>query len=584
MHHFLAFLNDALHNQQDWVCFYVFLFLACVAPRLGDRVFAPIERVGSRFALKKGLAIFSISIAAILIRLAFLRIDPVPVPLIHDEFSYLLAGDTFAHWRLTNPTHPMWIFFETFHVLQHPTYASKYPPAQGMVLALGQHLGNPWVGVLLSVGVMCGAILWMLQGWMPARWALLGGILLLLRFAVFNDWVEDYWGGAVAAIGGALVVGALPRIWRAARPRYALCMGIGAAILANSRPVEGFIFFATVVAALAIWLWNKPAAQRARLFAAIVLPIAAVLLICVVFMGYYNWRVTRNPLLPPYLAYERAYNPRPEFVWQSPKPSPVYDNPQFDNYYNVWAPSMFGGGWDDIEAGTWETLKEFFNFFVNKELGLCLLGLPWLWRDRRVRFLEAQFAICLAGLLAVVWFWPHYAAPLLATLFAILVQCLRHVRQLRVRGWAVGIGLSRAVVLISLGSLVAAALNATPIPYETNANSQPRYLVESKLAFMPGRQLVIVRYSAQHDPGDEWVYNRADIDDAKIVWAREIPGVNMQPLFDYFRGRSVWLVQPDIAPTPLTSYSPPTPPASRLNSPALRNAPGAAAVGAGNAP
>jgi len=555
MDHFLSFLENALQNQQDWVCFYAFLFLACVTPRLGDRIFSPIERIGSRFALRKKLAIFSISGAAILLRVACLRVDPVPVPLIHDEFSYLLAADTFAHWRLTNLTHPMWIFFETFHVLEHPTYASKYPPAQGAVLALGQHLGNPWIGVLLSVGVMCGAILWMLQGWMPARWALLGGVLVLLRFAVFNDWVESYWGGAVAAIGGALVVGALPRIWRTERPRYALCMGIGAAILANSRPVEGFIFFATVVVALAMWLWKRPVAERGKLFAAIVVPVAAVLLACVVFMGYYNWRVTKNPLLPPYIAYERAYNPRPEFIWQSPQPNFIYNNPQLDNYYNVWAPAQFGGDWDDIVTGAGEKVAEFFNFFVNKELAVCLLGLLWVWRDRRVRFLGAQFLVCFAGILAVVWFWPHYAAPLASTIFALLVQGLRHVRKLRVRGWAVGIGLSRAVVLISLSSLAAQASNPTSLPYEINGNSEPRYLVESQLAAMPGEQLVIVRYSPKHDPTNEWVYNRADIDDARVVWAREIPGVNIQPLLDYFHGRNVWLAQPDVDMTHVIPYS-----------------------------
>ena len=529
--------------------------VAPFAPRLGDPLLSRIEEFGTRLARRKALSVFLVVLTTIVLRVSLLPVMPVPYPGFHDEFSYLLAGDTFAHGRLANPPHPMWTYFDTFHVNGYPAYVSIFPPAQGAVLALGELMGHPWIGVLLSCAAMSGAIVWMLQGWLPPRWALLGGMLALLHIGISSYWMNSYWGGAVAATGGALAVGALPRIMRKGETRDAVILGIGTAILANSRPFEGLIFSIPVYVAIAVWLFRGRSVSPAVKVQRIVAPLALILLLCAAFMLHYNARTTGSPVHFAHVDNIRTHLSIPQLAWEKDRPPFHFSNPQFEALYNVWWPR------DAWQTGRPDSVKHIaltlvrdavvvIGFYLLPELCVGLIGLPRILSDRRVKFLSIQWAISFAGLTLVAVCQPHYVAPLTATTFALVTQGLRHLRQWKVEGRAVGIALTRAVVLCAV------AFAPFHTFYDWRPSLADRARVEARLDAMPGDQLVVVRYSPKHDPFNEWVYNSATIDNAHIVWAREIPGLPMKPLLDYFRGRRVWLVEPDSLGAELLAYSP----------------------------
>src|SRR5579864_8988151 len=127
----------------------------------------------------------------------------------------------------------------------------------------------------------------MLQAWMPSRWALLGGVIAVLRFGVFGYWANSYWGGALGATGGALVLGALPRIKRSQGVRDAVVMALGMVLLANTRPYEGFVFSLPIVIALLAWILGKKRPMPQISFRRILLPAGLVLAIAAGGMGYY---------------------------------------------------------------------------------------------------------------------------------------------------------------------------------------------------------------------------------------------------------------------------------------------------------
>ena len=609
-----------------WVIPAVCLALLRPKPGLGEPILSAIERSFSRFAQNRRLAVLAIGALTILARVALLPWQPVPQPKVHDEFSYLLAGDTFAHGRLANPPHPLSVFFDTFHVIQHPTYSSMYPPAQGVALAFGELLGRPWIGVLLSVAAMGMAFTWMLQAWVPPEWALIGGLLVWARFGVFSSWVNSSWGGAVAALGAALVLGALARIWDRQLPRDAILFGLGAGILAVSRPVEGAIFFVPFGVALLWWALRRVAPERGAAVRRIVLPAAAVIACAAGFIGFYNWRVTGSPVVFPHFIEQREITTA-IFLWQHDKPPIHYDNPQFEDFYHNFLPGLYQPSWPAAVGQWWYKSTDFWEFFLGPALSIPFLALPWLLIESRNRLLLLQVVLSAIGLWAIVYYHAHYAAPLMATVFVLLMQCMRVLRRLRFLGRPVGVALTRLVafftlligpvyfaqslvpqpsraldwlhrhpvlpLVVALGALalirVAAPLFERPagtsrswaiascecllllaivlqlcelqrnlysdaFPYVDDLSEPFRGPVEKQLASLPGEHLVLVRYSKDHNVGEEYVYNEADIDRAKTVWAREIPGMDLSPLLNYFRNRDVWLYEPDEDDGTVTPY------------------------------
>jgi len=547
-----------LQLEALWIAAYL-LATSCFAPPLGHGLYTAIENFFSCLAAKPPRCVLAIFFATIVLRLLILPIFAIPEPYAHDEFCYLLQADMFAHGHISYPPHPMAAYLETFYVTFHPTYSTMYSPAQSVALALGQLLGHPWIGVLLSTSAMVAAILWMLQGWLPPRWALLGAIIVLIRIALFSYWMNSYWGGSVAALGAALVLGAIPRLKKTQRTRDALLLGFGIIILANSRPLEGFIFCIPVAIILFLWLLDLRKKQQPIPVRRVLLPILFCLSANFLFTLYYDWRITGDPFAVPRAVYYKQFLSVSPFIWGKIGPPLHYANPQYDAFFNGWIRSIYTRTWASLRQNELLRLNEFWLFLVGIPFSVAFLTLPSLLKDRRIRPALWYFLVCVLGLVVVTWFEPHYAAPAFCIFLIILFQAVRHLRTWQCHSRPVGISLTRQIVTLTLLSIPVCLYEHVQNPHGISCWSYQPLWTRAHIAYwlqnMPGDHVVIVRYPPHHDYRDQWVYNAADIDHSRIVWAHDVPGQDLSPLLSYFSNRKVWILEPDSVPPQLYSYT-----------------------------
>lgn len=556
---------------------FILLVIVALRPHLRvswwHRVAAPFGRL----ARQRGAAVVLTGLLSFVLCVGF-GLLARPEPVLHDEFSYLLGADTFAHGRLTNPTHPLWQHFETFHVLQRPTYTSKYPPAQALCLALGQVLtGHPIAGVWLSTAFACAALCWMLQAWLPPRWALLGGLLAALHPLVL-EWSQSFWGGAAAMAGGALLWGSLgriilpprrlappasslpPRLQPLPRARDGLICGLAIAILLNSRPYEGAVMTALALLLLLHWLLtqHRPLAAAPR---RIMLALGVTLLLTVAAMGYYNKVVTGDALQMPYQVYEATYSINPLLYWQHNRPVPVYYHQVIRDFYVEQAKPLLDRQLHfsaELDYWGWHLMYCVAAYCQLLALNLGLLGVAAaVGRDRALRLVALLFIPLTVASLLANWLQPHYVSASMPLYLLLSLQGLRHLREFRWRGRPWGRVMVRLCLLCLPFSLLSLGIRLGDIHshrliYDCVRDrmfGRKRARLLAQLAKVPGPQLVIVRYKPEHIFAEEWVYNAAGIDHARVVWAREMDGPHNRRLLRYFRDRRAWLLQAD-APQP----------------------------------
>jgi hypothetical protein len=320
---------------------------------------------------------------------------------------------------------------------------------------------------------------------------------------------------------------------------------------------------------LTVWMIGKHNSPIGISLLRIVLPLALMLGVTAGWLGYYCWRTTGSSVRTPYQVYDQTYGVIPYMVWQHVRPEPQYRHAMMRKLNTDFEMIEYRGL--RSPAGHVMKIASAVIFFLGPVLLLPFAGLfsvpldKFGWRDLSLEartLLRILIVSWVAAELAV-FYSPHYSAPITSLIVALVLLAMRRLWRLSQSG----VFLVRAVPVICV---VVFALRAFAVPLHISMSEFHTYglnqfslsakgkalraPIEAELYTIPGDHLVIVRYSPEHDVGLEWVYNDADIDHWRIVWARDMGANEDQKLIEYFKSRKIWLAEPDAVPPRLTVY------------------------------
>ncbi len=540
--------------------FFVLIFVISKAQKVFPAVGLTLSKMANFAArygasdLRNALLIIILYVPAYII---LTQITGIHQPDTHDEFCNLLAADTFLHGRLTNPTHSFWKHFEFFYVIQNPTYASKFPPLQGAVLALGMLITTlPIAGVFLAGIMACLGIYWMLRAHLSPYWSLYGGLIWMVHPTAVV-WSSSYWGANLTVLGGTLSLGAFFRLLDDEKKNgnliYSSLWGIGIAILLNSRPYEG-----TALTGILLSIWCFEIIRRktwSKKILETVLVLFLILAANLVWTAYYNYSITGNAAVLPYSLQHSQYYRTPLFLFQ--KLSEPKDNvPVFvEDQDEEWQQDL-SKGYGSNSAIILSTLGRLFSFigWLTKSFILIFLfavGMIVVLIRKEVNVRGNEILILVAfvsALLMTTFTGDRFASPIIGigilfiTIGAKYLYKDSNLQKMFILVIPISIWCGTALSLASVE--LKKSEDTFSIQNIEEKGFKNRSEIEEYLNLLKGKHLVLVEKQNLALPDPRlWVYNSAEIDESNIVWAHKLTDGENGALIDYFKDRNVWLLR-----------------------------------------
>jgi hypothetical protein len=461
-----------------------------------------------------------------------------------DDQSYVIQMRQLAQGRLWMPQHPepMPDFFDSFHVIVRPVYASAYFPGTAMIFVPLVWLGLPvWIGPIIAAGAIVGMTYRIITELVDGVSGILASLLIISPnwFRMLSLIVMAQ---LPALLLGLILIWAWLRWRKSARRRvaWAVVMGIAAGWMAITRPVDAIAYILPVAVAVVLQL------RRIRRVIATLAAIVAGAAPFIAVQLIQNVGITGHLMQSPFGTYIARDQPRTgmTFAAWDPGAHPESVVPQKQRHYETWVRGF-------IERHAQHPLREwketYFGQFVDATLParvllvLVPIGLIGISRDRRRWVLLATLPLFLGLYFFYTFYLEHYAVVVAPAMTLMVVLAPRVLREIFSRiGAAIDLAVSFAILILSLSMLP--ELNHHRLLNDESFRSPMMRVLHDQLPrTVTPPAVVLFRYdpskpqSDSSSPHIEPVYN-TDVawpDDAPIVRAHDLGSRDIE-IFRYY--------------------------------------------------